>query len=134
LHQFHVIEALNAKKTINLFFFLQFQNILKDLNKRTLEQLTNTKYIGKNKAEALVKYRQEHGPLRDLAQLRHIKGYGKAFFTWLEQNGEIPPTTKKFSRQHEILSLLISDEQKKASRVKLIRCTLLAFVCYQFTR
>lgn len=89
---------------------------MKDLNNRTLEQLINTKNIGKNKAEALLKYRQEHGPLTDIIQLQNIKGYGKAFFSWLEQNGELPPTTKKFSRQHEILDFLISDEQKQVGR------------------
>lgn len=74
--------------------------------------MTNTKHIGKNKAEALVNYRDENGPLTSLLELKDIKGFGKGFFNWLEESGELPATTKKFSRQHEVLNAVVAEEQK----------------------
>lgn len=57
------------------------QTIVKiNLNKATVEQLTGSfKGIGKKRAEAIVKYRDEHGNFKTIEDLSQVRGLGKKF-------------------------------------------------------
>ncbi|EDO36988.1 predicted protein [Nematostella vectensis] len=95
-------------RTLNLTEKQQ-QSILTELNTRSLEQLKATKYIGKNKAEALIQHRDQHGLLSSLQDLSGVRGFGKAFYDRLEKAGELPPITQKFSRQMEVIKTLLPE-------------------------
>jgi competence protein ComEA len=48
-----------------------------DINTANVKQLMSLKSIGKQKAEAIIKYRQMHGPFQSLDDLQHVPGIGK---------------------------------------------------------
>ena len=48
-----------------------------NINTATLEELQTIKGIGKKKAEAILKYRKEHGAFRTKEDLLQVKGIGK---------------------------------------------------------
>ncbi|MDI9819675.1 MULTISPECIES: helix-hairpin-helix domain-containing protein [unclassified Legionella] len=51
-----------------------------DLNQATVEILSKSiKGIGKKRAQAIVKYREEHGNFKSLEELSQVKGLGKQF-------------------------------------------------------
>jgi len=51
-----------------------------NLNKADVSTLTNSfKGIGKKRAEAIVKYREEHGDFKSIDDLAQVRGMGKAF-------------------------------------------------------
>jgi len=54
-----------------------------NLNTATAEQLAALSGIGKAKAEAIVKYRDEHGGFKSIDELKEVKGVGDAL---LEKN------------------------------------------------
>lgn len=45
------------------------------------EMATLLKGIGAKKAQAIIEYREEHGPFTDIAQLTSVKGIGPSFIT-----------------------------------------------------
>lgn len=57
-----------------------------NINTANVEQLAKSlKGVGPNKAEAIIKYREKHGPIKSLAMLGKIKGIGPKI---LERNKE----------------------------------------------
>lgn len=47
-----------------------------NINTATTEQLTELKGIGKSKAIAIVKYREQHGQFNNAFELANVKGIG----------------------------------------------------------
>ena len=56
-----------------------------DLNLATSKQLQQLKGIGQKKAEAIVRYRQQHGPFTRITQLFNIKGIGSKLLKKLQR-------------------------------------------------
>lgn len=57
-------------------------NSMIDLNQANAAQLTNSvKGIGKKRAEAIIKYREEHGQFKSIEDLSNVRGIGKQFVT-----------------------------------------------------
>ncbi|WP_419420610.1 ComEA family DNA-binding protein [Legionella sp. D16C41] len=53
-----------------------------NLNKADLKTLTKSfKGIGVKRAEAIVKYRQEHGKFKSVSELAKVPGFGQKFVT-----------------------------------------------------
>ncbi len=48
-----------------------------DLNTADKAALESVKGIGSAKAEAIIKYRTEHGPFKSVDELANVKGFGK---------------------------------------------------------
>ena len=46
-----------------------------NLNADPLEELARVNGIGRERAEALILYREQNGPLRDWAELRQVPGF-----------------------------------------------------------
>lgn len=57
---------------------------LLDLNRATLVELTALPGIGTKRAQAILDYREAHGGFRNVAQLLHIKGVGRAMLRKLK--------------------------------------------------
>ena len=47
-----------------------------DINTADIEQLMSLKGIGEQKAQAIIKYRQTHGPFQSLDDLQNVPGIG----------------------------------------------------------
>lgn len=94
------------------------QDILKELNNRSLEELSNTKGIGKSKAASLVQYRDNFGPFQSIEDLFQIKGFGSAFFDNLQEAGDLAVVKKKTSKGLEsIWELLIRNKKEVISEI-----------------
>lgn len=89
------------------------QEILVELNSRSLEELSNTKGIGKSKAAFLVEYRDNLGPFKIVEELFQVKGFGKAFFQRLEETGELEAVQKKTSKGFETIQELLVRNKKE---------------------
>ncbi len=57
-----------------------------NVNRATLEQLTTLNGIGPKKAEAIIDYREEHGPFRQLEDMLNITGIGEKTFASFKEN------------------------------------------------
>lgn len=49
-----------------------------DLNTASTEQLSSLEGIGKAKAEAIVRYRSEHGKFNSIEELKNVRGIGQS--------------------------------------------------------
>ncbi len=47
-----------------------------NINTATAQQLTELQGVGARRAEAIVQYREEHGPFGDIEQLQEVPGIG----------------------------------------------------------
>jgi competence protein ComEA len=56
-----------------------------DLNKATVEELTQLKGIGKTYAERIVEYREANGPFKNIEEIMLIKGIGKKTFDSIQE-------------------------------------------------
>ena len=56
-----------------------------DVNTANAEQLTRLQGVGPAKAEAIIAYRDRHGPFVAVGELTQVRGLGPKF---LEQNGQ----------------------------------------------
>lgn len=50
------------------------------LNSANLEQLQQLKGVGAKKAQAILQYRQQHGPFQSIEALKNVKGIGDILF------------------------------------------------------
>ena len=50
------------------------------INTATIEELQNIKGIGKSKAEAIIKYRDENGKFKKIEDIKNVSGIGDAAF------------------------------------------------------
>lgn len=58
---------------------LAAENAQVDVNTATAEQLSETLVgVGASKAEAIIAYREENGPFRDIDELINVRGIGMA--------------------------------------------------------
>lgn len=48
-----------------------------NINKASVDELTQIKYIGPKLAERIVKYRTEHGPFERVEDITKVKGIGE---------------------------------------------------------
>lgn len=51
-----------------------------NINTASVEDLTKIKGIGQKKANAIVDYREAHGPFKTIEDLRNVKGIGNKLF------------------------------------------------------
>ena len=89
------------------------QKILRELNNRTFEELSNTTGIGKNKATTLMQYRENFGSMKLVDELFQVKGFGSAFLKKLEEMGELPPVKKKTPKGLETIWELLKHNDKE---------------------
>jgi len=53
-------------------------SVLMDLNRASADDLTHLPGLGQVKSEAIIAYRQQHGPFTSVEQLLEVKGIGPA--------------------------------------------------------
>lgn len=102
---------------VRTHFNANLQEILKELNNRSLEELSNTKGIGKSKATSLVQYRDNFGPFQSIEDLFLIKGFGSAFFNNLQKAGELAAVKKKTSKGLETIRELLIRNKKEVGTI-----------------
>ncbi len=56
------------------------------LNQATKEELMTLSGIGESKAEAILKYREEHGGFQAIEELKEVSGIGDALFNQVKEN------------------------------------------------
>ncbi len=56
------------------------------INTATIEQLQTLNGIGKSKAEAIIKYRSEHGSFKTIEEIMNVSGIGEAIFAKIKDN------------------------------------------------
>ena len=88
---------------------------MKELNNRSLEELSNTKGIGKSKATSLVQYRDNFGRFQSIEELFQLKGFGMAFFNKLQEAGKLEDVTKKTSKGLESIQEVLLHNKKEVS-------------------
>nr|XP_058955484.1 transcription elongation factor, mitochondrial-like [Pocillopora verrucosa] len=88
------------------------QVILKELNSRSLEELSNTKGIGKVKAVSILDYRDNFGPFQSVEDLFQIKGFGSAFFKNLQEAGGLAAVKRKTSKGLETIWEQLAQNKK----------------------
>ena len=91
------------------------QEILNELNNRTLEELSNTKGIGKVKAISIMEYRANFGQFQSVEDLFQLKGFGEAFFKNLQEAGEIAAVKRKTSKGLETIWDLLAQNKKEVT-------------------
>ncbi|PFX17780.1 transcription elongation factor, mitochondrial-like [Stylophora pistillata] len=88
------------------------QEILNQLNSRSLEELSNTKGIGKVKAVSIIEYRNNFGPFQSVEDLFQMKGFGAAFFKNLEDAGSLAAVKRKTSKGLETIWEQLAQNKK----------------------
>lgn len=62
-----------------------------DINKVSLEQLVAIKGLGQKKAESILRYVQEYGPLVSLDELTEVRGIGPKLLAVLSEHLTVSP-------------------------------------------
>jgi competence protein ComEA len=65
-----------------------------DLNRATQSELEAVKGIGPAKAQAILDYRQQHGPFRSVEALAEVRGFGRASVAKLKHALSVEPAAK----------------------------------------
>ena len=60
-----------------------------NINTATAEELTTLPGVGQVTAEAIISYRETHGPFTEVGQLQQVKGIGPAKFSALEPEATV---------------------------------------------
>ncbi|NOZ25940.1 MAG: helix-hairpin-helix domain-containing protein [Nitrospirae bacterium] len=65
----------------------------KDINKASREELLDIKGIGDKRATAILRYIQEHGPVREMNELLRVRGVGEKTLEKIKEAFEVkdPP-------------------------------------------
>jgi competence ComEA-like helix-hairpin-helix protein len=58
-----------------------------NLNTASLEELSNMSMVGAQRAQSIIKYRDEHGPFRNWEDLDNIPGFSKGMVHDLKKEG-----------------------------------------------
>ena len=70
-----------------------------NLNTATKDDLVALPGIGPAKAQAIVDYRNQHGPFRSLDELRKVKGIGEKLFLQLKPDLTLGPAARSAAAQ-----------------------------------
>lgn len=85
------------KKLVLATLVLAISLFALDINKASVEDLEKIKGISKEKAEAIVKYRQEKGGIKNINELKNVKGVGEQSILNIKNN----VVDKKASNKHK---------------------------------
>ncbi|ASM35702.1 competence protein ComEA [Campylobacter sputorum subsp. bubulus] len=83
-----------------------------DINKASVEDLEKIKGISKEKAEAIVKYRQEKGGIKNINELKNVKGVGEQSILNIKNN----VVDKKASNKHKKIDKKTKKDKKKLAK------------------
>lgn len=70
-----------------------------DLNLASADQLMTIKGIGPKKAEAIIKYREQHGGFRTVDELDNVLGFGKKTVDKLRAHLKVTPGGMGYPRE-----------------------------------
>jgi len=62
------------------FVFSHAENELVNINTADETTLVTLDYIGKSRAQAIIAYREEHGPFKSIEDLKGVSGVGERVF------------------------------------------------------
>ncbi len=87
------------KKILLVLSFLVVSLFAKiDINTASIEEFAMIKGIGLKKAEAIVKYRKEHGKFKNIDELMKVKGIGKAIVENVKNDVKNKKASKKTTK------------------------------------
>lgn len=89
---FHLFSLLLALSVGSLAFGAGEGKI--DVNTATVEELQTLPGIGKEIAQRIVQYRQNHGPFTQIDELKNVKGIGKGKLVKLQEHVTIMVATQ----------------------------------------
>ena len=75
-----------------------------NLNTATKDELVGLPGVGPAKAQAIVDYRNQHGPFRSLDELRKVKGIGEKLFLQLKPELTLGNTPRATATQAQVKS------------------------------
>ena len=78
-----------------------------DLNLASAAQLVTIKGIGPKKAEAIIKYRDEHGGFRSVDELDNVPGFGKKTVDKLRVHLKVTPGRTGHPREKDKIKVKI---------------------------
>jgi competence ComEA-like helix-hairpin-helix protein len=58
-----------------------------NLNRASLEDLAKLPMVGRDRAEKLIQYRNDHGEIRNWEELEHVASFSKGMIEDLKQGG-----------------------------------------------
>jgi len=63
----------------------EVEGLLVNINTCTVEQLTLLPSIGETRAKSIIRYREENGPFRSIADIMQVPGIGESIFDRIKQ-------------------------------------------------
>ena len=79
-----VDEAVKEEQPQYVFTGKESENKKVNINTADADELTTLSGIGKTRAEAVIEYRQQHGPFKSTEEIMNVSGIGKASFEKLK--------------------------------------------------
>ncbi len=61
-------------------------NTVVNINEASLEELMTLEGIGKEKAESIIKYREENGPFEEIEDIKNVSGIGESVYAKIKEN------------------------------------------------
>lgn len=80
------IHAVCKALTITLLMLSGFAIAKVNINTANVDELSALAGIGKSKAEAIIKYRQEHGDFKKVEDLVEVKGIGEGILNKIKND------------------------------------------------